>query len=143
MQAIRGGQTRQPRADVGKMTFSYALAGMIAGGLFLIGIRFFPINRKRYSRPSLSFATVLSAMTGLAVGGSVAILTGLLIGSLHTGYMLSYSLGFGGDTPEPYLSIGWILGTALAAIILFFFSDLVKQFVPINVSPPWSLSELR
>jgi hypothetical protein len=122
------------QVPLAKLTFSYALAGIIAGGLFLFGIRFLPINRDRYSRPSLSLAIVLSAITGLAFGGIVAILIGLLIGSSPTGYVLAYDLGFGTNSIEPYLSIGWILGTALAAIIFFSFSGLLKQFESVNYS---------
>ena len=117
-----------------KLSFNYALAGIIAGGIFLFGIRFLPINRDRYSRPSLSFPIVLSAIVGLAIGGVVAILIGLLMGSSPTGYMLANNLGFGTASIEPFLSIGWILGTALATIIFFSFSGLGKQFVSGNAS---------
>ena len=122
------------QVPLAKLSFSYALAGMIAGGIFLFGIRFLPINRDRYSRPTLSFPIVLSAIAGLAIGGVVAILIGLLMGSSPTGYMLANNLGFGTDSIEPFLSIGWILGTALATIIFFSFSGLGKQFVSGNAS---------
>ena len=118
-----------------KLTFSYALAGLIAGGLFLFGIRFLPVNRKRYSRPSLTLAIVLSTMAGLAIGGALAILVGLLISSSYTGKMLAESLGFGFASIEPYLSIGWIFGTALATIIVSSFSGIMKQLTPANDSP--------
>jgi hypothetical protein len=64
----------------------------------------------------------------------VAILIGLLIGSSNQGYMLAYNLGFGTDAIEPYLSVGWGLGTVLATIIFFSFSGLTKQLVSVNVS---------
>lgn len=117
-----------------KLTFSYAVSGIIAGGLFLLGIRFLPINRNRYFRPSLSLAIVLSTLAGLAIGGMVAILIGLLIGTSHTGYMLAYRLGFGIGSIEPYLSVGWGLGTALATIIFFSFSGLMKEFASVSDS---------
>jgi hypothetical protein len=117
-----------------KLTFSYAVSGIIAGGLFLLGIRFLPVNRNRYFRPSLSLAIVLSTIAGLAIGGMVAILIGLLIGSSHTGYMLAYRLGFGIGSIEPYLSVGWGLGTALATIIFFSFSGLMEEFASVSDS---------
>jgi len=116
-------------------TFSYALSGMIAGGLFLVGIRLLPINRDRYSRPSLSLPIVLSTLAGLAIGGALAVLVGLLIGSSPKGFVLAYSLGFGTSSIEPYLSMGWVLGTALAAIIFGLFSGVMKQSVSVKDSP--------
>jgi hypothetical protein len=123
------------QVPLAELTFSYALAGIIAGGLFLFGIRFLPVNRERFSRPSLSLAIALSTMAGLAIGGALAILVGLLIGSSHTGLMLADSLGFGFASSEPYLSIGWVLGTALATIIVSSFSGITKQLSSVNYSP--------
>ena len=123
------------QVPLGELTYSYAHAGIIASGLFLLGIRFLPINRERYSRPSLSLPIILSTMAGSAIGGALAILVGLLIGSSPTGLMLAYSLGFGFASGEPYLSIGWVLGTALATIIVNSFSGITKQLSSVNHSP--------
>lgn len=123
------------QVPLAELTFSYALAGIIAGSLLLLGIRMLPINRERYSRPSLSPAIVLSAMAGLAIGGAFAILVGLLMSSSHTGYMLAAFLGFGSGSVEPYLSIGWVLGTALAMIIFGSFSGIMNPLAAVNHSP--------
>ena len=118
-----------------ELTFSYALTGIIAGSLFLLGIRSLPINRERYLRPSFSLAASLALLIGLAIGGAVAILIGLLAGSSYVGWTLAYGLGFGFLSLEPYLSIGWVLGTGIAVSIFCFFSGVVKQFDPIHGTP--------
>jgi hypothetical protein len=123
------------QVPLAKLTFSYALTGIIAGSLFLAGIRFLPINRKRYSRPAFSLATALSILVGLAIGGASAILIGLLAGSSYIGWKLADSLGFGFLSGEPYLSIGWVLGVALAAIIIVFFSGIIWQLTLGKDSP--------
>jgi hypothetical protein len=123
------------QVPLASLTFSYALAGIIAGGLFLFGIRFLPINRERYSHPALSLTLVISTMAGLAICGALAILVGLLAGSSPTGLMLADSLSFGFASSEPYLSIGWVLGTALATIIVSSFSAIMNQFMSVNESP--------
>jgi hypothetical protein len=123
------------QVPLAELTFSYALSGLIAGGLFLFGIRFLSINRERYTRPSLSRAIVLSSMAGLAIGGALAILVGLLISSSHTGFMVAAFLGLGSGSIEPFLTVGWILGTALAAIIFGLFSGIMKPTAPVKDSP--------
>lgn len=117
------------------LVFSYALAGIFAGGLLLLGIRFLPINRERYPRPCLSIAIVVSTIAGLVIGGALAILVGLLMASSHTGLRLADSLGFGIGSIEPCLSIGWILGVFLAAIIIGSFSGIVKRLASEKDSP--------
>jgi len=114
---------------------SYSLAGVIAGGLFLIGLRFLPINRERFSRPALSFTIVLSSLAGMAIGSAFAILFGLGISSSQMGYSLAISLGFFNNLPDPYLSIGLVIGTALATIIICSFSGIVNHLESLKISP--------
>lgn len=117
-----------------QLTFSYALAGLGAGSILLLGFRFLPANRERYSQIPVSPAVVLSTLAGLALGGMVAIQIGLLLGSSPTGYVLADRLGFGSSTVEPYLSIGWVIGTALAALVVVSFSGLTRQLTAANRS---------
>lgn len=121
------------QVPLAELTLAYALSGIIAGGLFLWGIR--TKNHEGAFHPPLSPGIVLSTLAGLAAGGALAILLGLLLSTLPGNYSLAYALGFGTGGIEPYLSVGWILGSALAAIIIVSLSGLWKQFVPANGSP--------
>ena len=122
-----------------EVTISYSVAGIIAGGLFLIGLRVLPINRERYSRPAFSSAIVLAALVGMAIGGAFASIFGFGVGFSQTGYSMMASLGVLGKAldkgPEPFLSIGLVIGTALAAIIICSFSGIMKQFALSKNSP--------
>ena len=121
------------------LTISYAAAGIFASSLFLIGLRVLPINRERYSRPALSFTIVLAALVGMAIGGAFASVFGFGIGFSQPGYSMMYSLGVLDKAlntgPEPFLSIGLVIGTALAAIIICSFSGILKPFALSKNSP--------
>ncbi len=118
-----------------RLTFSYALAAIIAGSLFLSGLRFLPADRGSYSRPTLSLAIVLATLAGMTIGDGLAILVGLLMSSSPRGVILADSLGFGFLSAEPYLSIGLVSGTALATIIIGSFSGIMKQLGSASDSP--------
>jgi hypothetical protein len=130
------------QVPLARLSFCYALAGIIAGGLFLFGIRFLPLNRNCYTRPSLSLAIVLSTLAALATAGVVAIVIGLLIGTSHTGFMMADNLGFGTGSIEPYFSMGWVVGTALATILFFSFSGLRKKLASANGSTVQSVLKI-
>jgi hypothetical protein len=121
------------QVPLAELTLAYALSGIIAGGLFFWGIR--SKSNEGAFRPSLSPGIIFSTLAGLAAGGALAILIGLLLSTTPGGYRLAYSLGFGTGSIEPYLSLGRILGTALASFIIVSSSGIRKQFVPANGSP--------
>ena len=123
------------QVPLAKLTFCYALSGIIAGSLFIFGIRFLPINRERYSRPAFSSRIALALIVGMTIGGAIAILLGLLVDSSYVGWTLADALGFGYLSLEPYLSIGWVLGSTIAVIIFEFFSGIFKQIDSINSIP--------
>jgi hypothetical protein len=121
-----------------ELTISFSVAGMVATCLFLMGLGVLPFS-KSYPRPALSPTTIFAALVGMAVGGAFAALFGFGIGFSPMGYSMMASLDVLGKVldkgPEPFLSIGLVIGTALAAIITSSFSGFTKQLAPAKYSP--------
>jgi hypothetical protein len=118
--------------NLAPLTISFFDGGLIAAVLFLIGLRYLSIREKSHPGVALSFNTVIAVIGGMAVGGAFASLFGFGIGYSEWGYSRLISLDWLDKLPEPYLSIGLVLGAAIAAIIVLLFSGLPKQLGPAN-----------
>jgi hypothetical protein len=117
--------------NLGDLTFSYSLAGIIAGALFLIGLRSLPVHRDRDSRPVLSLPIVVWTPISMAIGGAVASLFAYGVGfsPKFRGLMYFFEIDpLDNRGPEPFLSAGLIIGVSFAAIMFLFFSGILKQY---------------
>lgn len=109
--------------QLGDRVIGYFLAGILAGGLILLGLRYLSIDSEHFTRPRLSQALTLAVLAGMGISGALAILFALGYGYSQPGYSLfftmqrlNYFFGIYSELPEPFLSIGLIFGAALAVV---------------------------
>ena len=109
------------RILLGDHVIGYFLAGILAGGVILLGLRF--LSSGKFTRPRLSWALALAVLAGMGISGALAILFALGYGYSQPGYSLFFAMyrvkfffGIYAELPEPFLSIGLIFGAVLAVI---------------------------
>lgn len=118
------------RIRLGELTIGYSLGAVIAGGVFLLGVRFLPMGRSGGQRPALSWRTVLAVLLGLALGGvatsMVAYGLGFTLDAQHLMFQLDIDpVGVRG--PEPYMTVGLVLGVAVACVLFLALSGILTQ----------------
>jgi hypothetical protein len=110
---------------------SFILGGLLAGGIFLLGVRRAKVDEERQRKLAVTRRVTLATLTGITAGAALACLVGFGYGYSGTGrtalsvlgdYYHRSELGL-----EPAYSLGAVLGVGLGAAVICLLSGTFKE----------------